>query len=160
MTIPAWPDRLPPPALANYSYQPQAPFVRTNMDTGLARQRRRFISIPSQITVQFTLNQEQLALFEAFCHYDLLDGVCWFTAQIANGMERQGVKARWIGAWKVDLLDAGIWQVSGTLESINLPVATPEEYIALRDFGEDVIHTASSGLHRLIHVELPGPLQW
>lgn len=160
MTIPAWPERLPPPTLANYSYQAQAPLIRTNMDTGLARQRRRFVSIPSQIGVQFVLNQEQLALFEAFCHYDLLDGLCWFTARIANGMEVQGVKARWIGAWKVDLLDAGIWQVSGTLESINLPVVTPEQYIALRDFGEDVIHWASSDLHKLIHVELPGPLIW
>lgn len=160
MALVAWPDRLPAPMAAGYSYQPQAPFIRTNMDTGLARQRRRFISIPTQISVTWTLDQEGLALFEAFVHYDLLDGLCWFSAVVINGMERQSVKARMIGAFKVDNVEPGAWRVSATLETINMPVATPEQYIALRDFGEDVMHSAASDLHSLIHVDLPGALVW
>lgn len=145
---------------AGYSYQPQAPFIRTNMETGLARQRRRFISIPTQLSVTWTLDQEGLALFEAFVHYDLLDGLCWFSAIVVNGMERQSVKARMIAAYKVDNIEPGVWRVSATLEAVNMPVATPEQYIALRDFGEDVMHAAASDLHSLIHVDLPGPLVW
>jgi hypothetical protein len=89
---------------AGYSYQPQAPFIRTNMDSGLARQRRRFI--------------------------------------------------------KVSNIEPGAWTVSATLEALNMPVATPDQYVALRDFGEDAMHSASSDLHSLIHVDLPGALVW
>lgn len=160
MALVAWPDRLPAPMASGYSYQPQAPFIRTNMDSGLARQRRRFISIPTQVSVTWTLNQEQLALFEAFVHYDLIDGCAWYSAQIINGMDMQSVKARMIGGFKVDNVEPGVWKVSATLETANMPVATPDQYIALRDFGEDVMHSVSSDLHSLIHVDLPGALAW
>jgi hypothetical protein len=160
MALVAWPDLLPAPMAAGYSYQPQAPFIRTNMDSGLARQRRRFISIPTQVAVTWTLDQEQLALFEAFVHYDLTDGCAWFSAQIANGMELQSVKARMIAGFKVSNIEPGAWTVSATLETLNMPVATTEQYIALRDFGEDAMHSASSDLHSLIHVDLPGALVW
>ncbi|MBR8084566.1 hypothetical protein [Burkholderia vietnamiensis] len=160
MALVAWPDRLPAPMAAGYSYQPQAPFIRTNMDNGLARQRRRFISIPTQVSVTWTLSQEQLALFEAFVHYDLLDGVCWFSAVVFSGMERQNVKARMISAYKIDNIEPGVWKASVTLETINMPVSTPDQYVALRDFGEDVMHSTSSDLHSLIHVDLPGALVW
>ncbi len=160
MTLVAWPDRLPDPMASGYSYQPQAPFVRSNMDSGLARQRRRFISVPTQVSVQWTFDRELLALFEAFVHYDLIDGAAWFSAVVHNGLERSSVKARMIGAFKVDNIEPGSWRVSATLETINMPVATPEQYVALREFGEDVLHMTSSDLHSLIHVDLPGPLEW
>ncbi|WP_205169123.1 hypothetical protein [Burkholderia sp. LMG 13014] len=160
MALVAWPERLPAPMAAGYSYQPQTPFIRTNMDTGVARQRRRFVSVPSQVSVTWLLNRELLALFEAFVHYDLLDGACWFSAVIYNGMERRDVKARMIGGFKVDNVDPRFWRVSATLETINMPVVSPDQYVALRDFGEDVLHRASDELHQLIHEGLPGDLVW
>lgn len=160
MAIASWPDRLPAPAVSSYSYKAQAPFVRTSMDSGLARQRRRFISIPTQVSVTWTLDQEHLALLEGFFHYEVVDGAGWFMAKLANGMELQSVRARLIDTYQVELVDKGWWKVAATLETINMPVATPDGYIALRDFGEDVIHRASNDLHRLIHAELPGPLVW
>ncbi|MFM0326080.1 hypothetical protein [Caballeronia glebae] len=156
----AWPDRLPSPSETGYSYQAQAPFIRTNMDSGLARQRRRFVRIPTTVSVAWTLSQEELALFEAFVHYDLIDGAAWFSALIANGQELKSVKARMPAAAKVDLVEPGVWRVTAQLETLDMPMATPDQYVALRDFGEDMMHSASSDLHSLIHVDLPGPLVW
>lgn len=160
MALVAWPDRLPPPLASGYGYQPQASFIRTNMDSGLARQRRRFARIPSTVSVSWIFTQEQLALFEAFVHYDITDGADWFSAQIANGQELQSVKARMIGAPKVDVIEPGIWHVSVQMETVDMPMATADEYVVLRDFGADVFHAQVGSLHTLIHVELPGPSLW
>jgi hypothetical protein len=145
---------------SGYSYQPQAPFIRTSMDSGLARQRRRFISIPSQVTVTWTLDQGQLALFEAFVHYDLIDGCAWFSARIMNGVGMRSVKARMIDGFKVDIIDKGWWKVSATLETMNMPVLNMADYITQLGLGEDVMAPASSDLHSLVHVDLPGALLW
>ncbi|WP_455275136.1 hypothetical protein [Ralstonia thomasii] len=160
MALVAWPDLLPAPLAGGYSYQPQASFIRTNMDSGLARQRRRFTRIPSTVSVAWVFTQEQLALFEGFVHYDISDGADWFSAKIANGQELQTVKARMTTAPKVDLIEPGIWHVSVQMETIDMPMATADQYAALRDFGEDVLHADVGSLHALVHVELPGGSLW
>ena len=97
---------------------------------------------------------------EAFVHYDITDGAGWFSAQLANGQELQSVKARMIGAPKVDVIEPGIWHVSVQMETVDMPMATVDKYVVLRDFGADVFHAQVGSLHTLIHVELPGPSLW
>lgn len=160
MALVSWPDLLPAPLASGYGYQAQASFIRTNMDSGLARQRRRFVRIPSTVSVSWIFTQEQLALFEGFVHYDITDGADWFYAEIANGQDLQSVSARMIGAPKVDLIEPGIWHVSVQMETIDMPMATSDEYQVLRDFGADVFHGQVGSLHTLLHVELPGPSLW
>ena len=160
MALAAWPDLLPNPLASGYSYQAQAPFIRTNMDSGLARQRRRFTRIPSTVSVSWIFTQEQLALFEGFVHYDISDGSDWFAAKIANGQELRSVKARMTAAPKIDLIEPGIWHASVQMETMDMPMATVDEYEVLRDFGADVFHADVSSLHILVHVELPGTSLW
>lgn len=157
----AWPERLPPPLSNGYGYQATKPFIRTDMESGLARQRRRFTRFPTTVSVVWLFTQEQLGLFEAFVHYDLQDGAAWFTAIIASGQDTKQVKARMIDAPHVErVAPVGLWNVSVQLETLDMPVATPEEYVVMRDFGGDMFHSMSGDLHKLIHSDLPGPILW
>lgn len=157
----AWPERLPVPLSTGYGYQAQKPFVRTDMESGLARHRRRFARFPVTVSVVWLFTQEQLGLFEGFVHHELLDGVMWFAAVIASGQDTKRVKARMIDSPKVERVSpVGLWNVSVQLETLDMPVADADQYVFLRDFGQDVMHYTSSELHKLIHSDLPGPLTW
>ena len=61
-----WPDRLPLPTLEGYGVQPGEAVLRTEMEAGPARQRRRFTDVPSRIAVRWVLQPDQFALFEAW----------------------------------------------------------------------------------------------
>ena len=61
-----WPDRLPLPTLEGYGVQPGEAVLRTEMEAGPARQRRRFTDVPSRIAVRWVLRPDQFALFEAW----------------------------------------------------------------------------------------------
>ena len=60
-----WPDRLPLPTVDGYGIRPGEAILRTEMEAGPARQRRRYTQVPSRITVRWVLRREQFALFEA-----------------------------------------------------------------------------------------------
>ena len=62
--IPNIPDTLPPPVVTGYSYRRKEQFIRTDMDSGLARQRRRFQIVPTHVNVTWRFSGLQLALFE------------------------------------------------------------------------------------------------
>ena len=62
-----WPDRLPLPTIEGYGIQPGEAILRTGMEAGPARQRRRFTNVPSRITVRWVMRAEQFLLFEACC---------------------------------------------------------------------------------------------
>ena len=61
-----WPDRLPLPTIEGYGIQPDEAILRTEMEAGPARQRRRFTNVPSRITVRWVMSAEQFLLFEAW----------------------------------------------------------------------------------------------
>ncbi len=42
-----WPDTLPLPTVQGYAVQPEDAILRTEMEAGLARQRRRFTNVPN-----------------------------------------------------------------------------------------------------------------
>jgi len=61
----SWPTILLLPIIDDYGVHPGEAILRTEMEVGPARQRRRFIQVPSRITVNWKLRQDQMALFEA-----------------------------------------------------------------------------------------------
>ena len=60
-------DYLPMPLQDGYAFQPVSPLKRTEITTGRARQRRAFISTPTQANVQwFFENDAQAQLYWQF----------------------------------------------------------------------------------------------
>lgn len=73
--MPTWPAELPQsPQVAGYSESPQSQVLRTQMDAGPAKTRRRFTAATRTIPVRYQLTAEQVAVFEA-----------WFENVIAGG---------------------------------------------------------------------------
>jgi len=123
-----YPAELPYPQRTGYNTQTVQPFIRTQLTSGRARQRRRFSSVPSDYTVNwiFSSNNE-VALFEAWFRYKVNDGAAWFNCKLKTplglgdyvcrftemydgptpvGLCAWSVSAR-IEMWERPLIDAG-----------------------------------------------------
>ena len=80
-----WPDRLPLPTLEGYGISPGEAVLRTEMEAGPARQRRRFTDVPSRIAVRWVLRPDQFALFEAWYRWVAAEGGAWFEMDLLGG---------------------------------------------------------------------------
>lgn len=73
--MPTWPTDLPRLPLADgYSETPQSQVLRSSVDAGPSKTRRRFTAATREIPVNFTLTTAQADTFEA-----------WFDADIQGG---------------------------------------------------------------------------
>jgi hypothetical protein len=118
MALPVWPAGLP---LAEFSRQPADPFIRTPMDSGLARQRRRFRVYPITQSVQFLLTQAQFAAYSDFVENDLNGWASWFMLKIRDGRGVRRARVRFVKAPAEELASAiGLWRVSGQVEKLNI----------------------------------------
>ena len=81
-----WPDRLPLPTLEGYGIQPGEAVLRTEVEAGPARRRRRFTNVPSRIAVRWVLRPDQFALFEAWYRFAAAEGGAWFEIDLLGGL--------------------------------------------------------------------------
>lgn len=73
--MPTWPTELPQsPDLQGYSERPKSQVLRTSMDAGPAKTRRRFSAATREIPVRFMLTRAQAELFEQWFETDLQAG--------------------------------------------------------------------------------------
>ena len=72
-----WPNTLPLPSVEGYGLTPQEAVLRTDMESGPARQRRRFRQTPTRITVRWLFSEFEFALFEAWYKYHADEGGQW-----------------------------------------------------------------------------------
>lgn len=157
--IPKWPARLPVPAAPGYGYQSKAPFVRTEMDAGTARSRRRFRVFPKTVSVSYTFSGEEMEVFEAFVHYEIFDGAAQFETPLATAAGLVNVKASFTQdpPYNVALVAGSLdlWKVTAQLETLELPVATFARYYGLT-LGADTIINLANQLDHANNVVLPG----
>ena len=153
--IPNIPDTLPPPVVTGYSYRRKEQFIRTDMDSGLARQRRRFQIVPTHVNVQWRFSGLQLALFEGWIEHYV--GIGWFYSKLSAGQGLQSVKARFIESPSISNETYNVWTVAATLETIEMPIISVDEVDILSDkFGLSSL----ASLHKIVHYDLPGEMRW
>ncbi|WP_442904870.1 hypothetical protein, partial [Hafnia sp.] len=88
-------DYLPMPLQDGYAFQPVSPLMRTEMTTGRARQRRAFISTPTQANVQWLFETDiQAQLFEAWYRETITDGADWFFMRLQTPLGVEFYKCR------------------------------------------------------------------
>ena len=135
--LPIWPSTLDCPLADGYSFAPQNTFRRTQMESGIARQRRTSTKHSKIVNVSWLFEQEQLSIFESFFLYELYSGAMWFKSPLGNGMGVCCVKARFNNPsqpYQAEAL-AGVrlWRVTATLETFEMPMHTQEAAEIIRD---------------------------
>ena len=126
MTTATWPDRLPNPTIVGYGVQPGETILRTEMEAGPARQRRRFTQVPSRVSVRWVLDGWQFALFEAWYKFHAKDGAEWFSVNLYGGLGSQAQEARFTQQFRATLMTSDGWEVTSELEIRDRPVLSEE----------------------------------
>ena len=84
-----YPSTLPLPEGSQYEFEFGSQVIRSDMDDGLARQRRRYTSHVDKFAVSVYLDDVQLEEFERFVREDIGGGAAWFMMPLRDG---QGVR--------------------------------------------------------------------
>lgn len=125
MPTPVFPTTLPNVLMTNYGFKPGNPNIRTEMEAGLARVRRRFISVPTDFQVQWEFTRAELGIFEEFYENDLLSGSAWFNIKLVNGVGETTYLARFKEPYEVKTSHREFsWMVTATLEVLSRPLIT------------------------------------
>lgn len=80
-----WPSTLPEPLAPGYGLDAGEATVRTDMDGGAARVRRRCTAIPDKVSLKFLLTEAQMVIFRAFYDADMQQGAAWVFIPVKTG---------------------------------------------------------------------------
>lgn len=128
MTI-RFPESLPKPT-RNYSVDIENSAVRSNMDSGRIRQRRRFTASQNSLSVKWELTDEEFQLFESFAFHALSGGTGWFEADLLTGNGIVPHKVRFQnGRYKAAYRGFMNWLVTATLDVDDINRLTEEELV-------------------------------
>jgi hypothetical protein len=117
----AWPDTLPKPLLNGYGMEPQDAVIKTNMEAGPKRYRKRFTAVPYDLELSFVMTAAQMAIFKDFWHNQINLGADWFTfngLNLGNGFTVNS-EVHAVMPYKASLIDPLKWQVNLSIEVRN-----------------------------------------
>ena len=118
----AWTSTLPIPSMSGYDIETTDPTIRTDMDGGAARVRRRFTAAPDKVSLTFVFDDAQMAIFRAFWESDFLNGAAWVFMPISDG-RTAGLTNKECrpsaGKFKAAPISATHWNVSFDVEVRN-----------------------------------------
>jgi hypothetical protein len=119
----AYPPVLPAPLSSGYAMGIGQTDVRTEMDAGPARQRRRHQQKPVQLALSWLMTRDQLSVFEYFYEVVLDGGAEWFDGPLSSGVGcTASVPLRLISGYEVtQAASDGLWQITASAELRALP---------------------------------------
>ncbi len=115
----SWPGGLPPPTMAGYSLAPVDQALRTEMEFGAARARRRSYARNDRISLALQLSDAQMDTFRTWFEDDAeaAGGAAWFSMSLRIGDTGATTQeARFVGSFRASLAGAGRWSVTADLE--------------------------------------------
>ncbi len=157
MTI-NFPKTLPYPTVQGYAIKPGEAIVRTEMEAGPARQRRRYTQTPSKISVRWIMNPEQFCLFEAWYKYQAKEGAEWFVISLLGGIGITEQDARFTQQFEASLIAGRLWQITTELEIRDRPTISEEAMDVISEIDLSSLEIFASKLHVLVHSSLPKKL--
>lgn len=162
MTTVVWPSALPLPTLEGYGGGPEDQILRTEMEAGPARQRKRFTQVSHRYAVRFDFTGAQFAVFRSWFEHKADAGGAWFTMPLDSGLGLEDHVVRFTGAgdkpYQWQMTRAGRWIVTTTLEARQANVLTEDALDMV--LTEDVagLLAAVASLQTLVHSTLPSRL--
>lgn len=114
-----YPSTLPAPLASSYSGEAANAVVRTDFDSGPARQRQRFTATPHQLNVSWRFSLAQMPVFRAFFKSDLNQGTDWFNMSLDIGDGFNNYVVRFTEPFKYSRNQNKFWDVSARLEVEN-----------------------------------------
>lgn len=117
-----FPGALPAPLLNGFSASPQDQVVRTQMEVGTARARRRSSAQIDRVNLQWLFTDAQMATFRTWFYQaagsgGAAMGTSWFTISLPVGQTGlTSVTARFLSPYKAQGGAGLLWTVSADLE--------------------------------------------
>lgn len=156
-----WPQQIPYMAKrGTWSLVSNGPVLRTDMDYGRARSRRRFTKQLAQITFTIQMTDEEHLYFEGFFHTEIQSGSSWFYMPVylgKGGYETRMV--RFLGPYEVR--DAGFMNVEvvAKLEVEVAPVISGGALYFIETYGEPSLDSWLDILSRVVNVKYPAAME-
>lgn len=118
-----YPAGLPYPLRQGYGLTPVSPLRRSELQTGRARQRRSYTSVPTMADVSWLMNDRQAMIFEGWFRDGLLDGAQWFDCPLKLPTGTRTYVARFVDIYHGPVLvGRSHWQYSARLELRERPI--------------------------------------
>ena len=125
----SYPTQLPYPVQQGYALQHVSPMTRTDMQSGRARNRRTFTSVPSGVSVAWIFTKVEAQLFEGWFRDSLgaSDGASWFTMTLDTPLGLYPYDCRFTEIYSGPTPVAfNKWQFTATLEIRERPLIAPD----------------------------------
>ena len=156
----SWPATLPLPTVEGYGIRPGEAILRTEMEAGPARQRKRFTQVPTRIAVRWLMRREQFALFEAWYRWHAREGGEWFEIPLLGGVGLTAHEARFTRQFEARLKGGVLWEIASELEIRERPTLSEDALAIALDSDLAALFRDVNALHALVHSGLPGPYAW
>ena len=160
----SWPARLPLPTFEGTSLEQQDSCLRTEMEAGPARQRRRFTQAPTRMPVRWRFRDVDFATFEAWFKLKVGSGANWFSLALLGGIGLATHEARFLGQggapYKAVPNRGGVWIVTSVLEIRERPMLDEGALEILLEEDVVVLFANIQTLHSTLHVGLPVSIRW
>ena len=150
-----WPSSLPAPTVVGYGITPGDGVQRTQMDSGLARQRRLFTQTPTGIAVAWLLTTTEFQTFEGWYQHFAREGAAFFTIDLASGTGIISHTVRFKGVFRATLMSQTLWRVTAELETVNRPVVS-EGYLKIAlESDLDALYAGVDRYGQILEVTIP-----
>jgi hypothetical protein len=158
-----WPAEFPLPNVdLSASLEPNT--IRTTMDSGATRQRRRFSSDVITVDASWSLSDTEFGVFIAYHDYRLNAGNDWFEMPLPLGGGVHVHVVRFVeGKFDQQYDEVSYWTVSAKLEVVQRVKFSPELLSFYLDIGFSESATGNllsliDSFHNCVHVTLPNNL--
>jgi hypothetical protein len=148
-------NMLPRPLIDGYGLTALPSTVRTDMDNGFARMRRRFTRAPTIATVAWNMPATDFGLFDSWWRSVLLDGTSWFLLPMRNGVSDDHWLVRGIQPPEAALLTADVYKITWRLEVDAVAYLSADDVAAIIASQAPTLAAETAALHTFVHVDYP-----
>lgn len=141
MAVERWPDILPGPLSDDYGVEPGEGTIRTDMESGPARQDEIFTDVPAALPVKWLFSGDEYSVFAAWYVRRARQGATWFAVTLAMSTGIGEVEARFVNQYKAKRQGI-LWLVTAKMEVRDPPIYTAEELDVVLEILPGALHRA------------------
>ena len=129
-----WEENLMPLPNSSFRVSNKSAVIRSQMDTGRFRQRRRFTDDFETATLTFNMLNDEYSMFKSVWKYELLNGSNWFKMRlpVGDGNILTEVEVRFTKNYSASYKAHTNWSVSAPIEFKDYAAITTAELDQIR----------------------------